>query len=130
MQNLPTNGYLLKIGNVEIGFDDIRKGGYEVFSELVMTLSADRLASGRLDVKDAPHKPPTIKLNLMPLTPNRFRQIRNALRNTRNMPNAIEFWDDAFNMYRIWTFYHTDLGQNAQYYTDRVEVPSFRLIGH
>lgn len=100
------NGYYMKIGNCRFQNPAISREGFKVLPKLVMVTDEQRVASGKLILKELPHKPVKLDVTFPVMTPEQFRTYFNAI---DSMTLNIEFYDDSTDSYRTGVFYHTDI---------------------
>lgn len=122
-------GYYMRIGNCYFNSPAPKREGFKVQPKLVMVSSADRSGSGKLIVKELPHKSVKITVEFPVMTPEQYRTYFNAL---DSMYLQIEYYDESVDAYKTDIFYHTDFGYTPVIYGGKrmILMDSLELIGH
>lgn len=103
-------GYYLNINGCNFTNPAIKREGYKCNPRIVQVTDAGRTASGKLIMKELPHKPTKISVTFPALTQEQFRAYCSAIRGGADeMYLNVEYWDDEVGNYRSGTFYHTDI---------------------
>lgn len=123
------NNYYLKIDGCTFNSPAMRREGYEVQPHLVQVTDAGRAASGKLIIKELPHRPTKINIQFPIMTPEQFRTYYNVL---DDMYLEVEYYNEASDTYETGTFYHTDLTYKPIIYEGRrmILFNQFSLIEH
>ena len=107
------NGYYIKIGNQTFQNPAIKRDGLTVNSRIVQVTETKVLASGKLVLKELPHKPTIISVTFPIMTLEQARTYAAAFRGTTSgedeMYLTVEWYDFETDTYQTGTFYHTDL---------------------
>lgn len=107
------NGYYIKIGNQTFQNPAIKRDGLTVNPRIVQVTETKVLASGKLVLKELPHKPTIISITFPIMTLEQARTYAAAFRGTTSgedeMYLTVEWYDFETDTYQIGTFYHTDL---------------------
>lgn len=121
--------YYFRIGDCYFNSPLPKREGYEVMPHIVQTTDAGRVASGKLIIKQLPHRPTKITIQFPLLTPEQFRYYYNAL---NDMYLNVEYWNEASGMYETGTMYHTDLKYKPITLGGRmmIDFEQFSLIEH
>lgn len=131
MSNFTSNfkGYYFKIGDCKFNSPMPKIDGYEVQPRLVQVTDAGRLASGKLLIKQLPHRPTKLTVEFPVLTQEQFNNYYKVL---DNMYLRVEYFDESRNGYYTGTFYHTDLKYKPVNYMGQrmVSFEQFSLIEH
>ena len=122
-------GYYFKTNGCEFNSPAMSREGYEVQPHLEQVTDAGRVASGKLIVKQLPHRPTKLVIQFPVMTPEQFRVYYNAL-NSMYLP--VEYYNEDYDRYETGTFYHTDLKYKPVIYEGRrmIEFEQFSLIEH
>lgn len=122
-------GYYFKIGNCKFDNPAMAREGYECQPHLVEVTDAGRVASGKLIVKELPHRPTKLVIQFPIMTREQFRVYYNAL---NSMYLTVEYFNEVSDSYEKGTFYHTDLKYKPIKYQgiEMIEFQQFSLIEH
>lgn len=122
-------GYFFRIGDCYFNSPLPEKDGYEVMPHIVQTTDSGRVASGKLIIKELPHRPTKIIVKFPVLTQKQFRTYYNAL---DSMYLNVEYYNEASNRYETATMYHGDLKYKTVYLSGErmVDFEQFSLIEH
>lgn len=123
-------GYYLKInGNI---FNDpaIAREGLKVLPKLIQVTDAGRVASGKLIIKELPHKPAKLEITFPIMTPKQFQTYYSIL--SSSMYLSVEYYDQGEDTYYTKTMYHTDLSYRPVKYQgeEMIIFDTFNLIEH
>lgn len=123
------NGWYFRIGNCYFNSPLPKREGYEVQPHIVQVTDAGRVASGKLIIKELPHRPTKIVIQFPIMTPEQFRTYYQAL---NNMYLTVEYYNEASDSYETATMYHTDLIYKPVIYEGRIMIDfqQFSLIEH
>lgn len=122
-------GYYFRIGSCYFNSPLPKRDGYEVMPHIVQTTESGRVASGKLIIKELPHRPTKIIIQFPVMTPEQFRVYYNAL---DNMYLNVEYYNEASNSYEEAVMYHGDLKYKPVYLMGQrmIEFEQFSLIEH
>lgn len=123
------NGYYFKIGSCLFNSPFPKREGYKVSPHIVQVTDAGRVASGKLIIKELPHRPTKIEVEFPILTPEQFQIYYDAL---DSMYLNVEYYNEARDRYETATMYHNDLVYKPIIYQGRrmIEFEAFSLIEH
>ena len=107
------NGYYMRIGNCRFQDPAISREGFKVLPKLVMVTDEQRVASGKLVLKELPHHPSKLDVTFPIMTPEQFRTYFNVI---DSMTLTIEYYDDSTDSYKNGVFYHTDISYTPVIY--------------
>lgn len=122
-------GYYFKIGNCDFSSPAPKREGLHVQPHLVQVTDAGRVASGKLIVKELPHRPSKITVQFPIMTPEQFRYYYSVL---DNMYLSVEYYNEDYDRYETATMYHTDLTYKPVIYGGKrmIDFQEFSLIEH
>lgn len=122
-------GYYFKIGECDFTSPAPLRGGYEVQPHIVQVTDAGRVSSGKLIVKQLPHRPTKLVIQFPVMTPEQFRAYYKAL---DSMYLRVEYYNEDYDRYETATMYHTDLKYKPVIYQGQrmIEFQQFSLIEH
>ena len=122
-------GYYFKIGDCNFTSPSPKRDGFEVQPHLVQVTDAGRVASGKLIIKELPHRPTKLIIQFPVMTPEQFRTYYSAL---DNMYLEVEYYNEDYDRYETATMYHTDLTYKPITYEGRrmIDFQQFSLIEH
>lgn len=122
-------GYYFKTNNCTFSSPAMQREGYEVQPHLVQVTDAGRVASGKLIIKELPHRPTKLVIQFPIMTPEQFRVYYAAL---DNMYLNVEYYNEDYDRYETGIFYHTDLTYKPIIYGGRrmILFNQFSLIEH
>lgn len=122
-------GYYFKIGNCEFNSPSPKREGYEVQPHIVQTTDSGRVASGKLIIKELPHRPTKITINFPIMTPEQFRRYYAVL---DSMYLTVEYYNEDYDRYETATMYHGDLKYKPVIWQGQrmIEFEQFSLIEH
>lgn len=122
-------GYYFRIGDCYFNSPFPKREGYEVQPHLVQVTDAGRAASGKLIVKELPHRPTKIVVEFPIMTKQQFRNYYNHL---DNMYLRVEYYNEDYDRYETATMYHSDLKYKPIVYEGRemIQFEQFSLIEH
>lgn len=120
-------GYYFKIGDCKFNNPFPKRDGYEVQPHLVQTTESGRVASGKMIIKELPHRPTKIVVQFPIMKPAQFRTYYRAL---DSMSLNVEYYNEASDSYETGIFYHGDLKYKPVYLTgeEMIEFEQFSLI--
>lgn len=123
-------GYYLKIGNCNFTNPAIKREGFKVLPKLVQVTDEQRVASGKLVIKELPHKPAKLEITFPIMTPKQYQTYYNIL--SSSMYLKVEWYDDSTDKYRTGTFYHTDIQYSPVIYGGQrmIQFDTIKLIEH
>lgn len=123
------NGYYMKIGNCTFNSPALQREGYEVQPHLEQVTDTGRVASGKLIIKQLPHRPTKLVIQFPVMTPEQFRVYYAAL---DSMFLSVEYYNEDYDRYETGTFYHTDLKYKPIIYGGQrmIDFQQFSLIEH
>lgn len=122
-------GYYFRIGDCYFNSPFPKREGYEVQPHLVQVTDAGRVASGKLIVKELPHRPTKLVIQFPIMTPEQFRVYYNAL---NSMYLSVTYYNEDYDRYETATMYHSDLKYKPIKYQGKemIEFQQFSLIEH
>lgn len=122
-------GYYFKIGSCDFSSPAPKREGLHIQPHLVQVTDAGRVASGKLIVKELPHRPSKITVQFPIMTPEQFRYYYSVL---DNMYLSVEYYNEDYDRYEIATMYHTDLTYKPVIYGGKrmIDFQEFSLIEH
>ena len=123
-------GYYFKINDCTFNDPPMAREEYKVSSKLIQVTDAGRVASGKLIIKELPHKPAKLEIQFPVMTEEQFRTYFNVL--SSSMYLQVEFYDETTDSYTTRTMYHTDLVYTPVKYEGRemIRFEQFSLIEH
>lgn len=140
-------GYYLKIDGCK--FDGItplpgetvpapamKREGLKVLPKLVQVTDEQRVASGKLYIKELPHKPSKFELTFPIMTRTQYnickRAFRGELTSEDEMYLTVEYYDEDTDTYKTGTFYHTDISYTPVIYQGQrmILLDTIKLIEH
>ena len=121
--------YYFKIGDCKFNSPLPLREGFEVMPDIVQVTDAGRLASGKLIIKELPHRPTKINIQFPIMTQEEFRIYYGVL---DNMYLSVEYYNEAKGIYETRTMYHTDLIYTPITYNGKMMInfKQFSLIEH
>lgn len=122
-------GYYFKIGSCDFSSPAPKREGLHIQPHLVQVTDAGRVASGKLIVKELPHRPSKITVQFPIMTPEQFRYYYSVL---DNMYLSVEYYNEDYDRYETATMYHTDLTYKPVIYGRKrmIDFQEFSLIEH
>lgn len=122
-------GYYFKIGDCYFNSPFPKREGYEVQPHLVQVTDAGRVASGKLIIKELPHRPTKLVIQFPVMTPEQFRKYYAAL---DSMYLQVEYYNEDYDRYETATMYHSDLTYKPIKYQGKemIDFQQFSLIEH
>lgn len=122
-------GYYFRIGDCYFNSPFPKREGYEVQPHIVQVTDAGRVASGKLIIKELPHRPTKLVIQFPIMTPEQFRKYYAAL---DNMYLTVEYYNEDYDRYETATMYHSDLTYKPIKYQGRemIDFQQFSLIEH
>lgn len=122
-------GYFFRIGDCYFNSPFPKRDGYEVMPHIVQTTDSGRVASGKIIIKELPHRPTKIIIQFPIMTPEQFRKYYNAL---DSMYLSVEYYNEASDSYENATMYHGDLKYKPVYLSGQrmIDFEQFSLIEH
>lgn len=122
-------GYYFKIGDCNFTSPSPKRDGYQVQPHLVQVTESGRVASGKLIIKELPHRPTKIVIQFPIMTPEQFKKYYSVL---DNMYLKVTYYNDAKDKYETATMYHSDITYKPIIYEGRrmISVDQFSLIEH
>lgn len=122
-------GYYFKIGSCLFNSPFPKRDGYEVQPHIVQVTDAGRVASGKLIIKELPHRPTKLVIQFPIMTPEQFRKYYAVL---DNMYLTVEYYNEDYDRYETATMYHSDLIYKPIKYQGRemIDFQQFSLIEH
>lgn len=122
-------GYYIKIGNCTFNSPAPAREGLEIQPHLEQVTDAGRVASGKLIIKQLPHRPTKIVIQFPIMTPEQYQAYYDTL---NSMFLDVEYYNEAYDRYETGVFYHTDLKDKPIIYGGQrmVEFQQFSLIEH
>ena len=122
-------GYYFKIGDCYFNSPFPKREGYEVQPHIVQVTDAGRVASGKLIIKELPHRPTKLIIQFPIMTPEQFRKYYTVL---DNMYLTVEYYNEDYDRYETATMYHSDLTYKPIKYQGKemIEFQQFSLIEH
>lgn len=122
-------GYYFRIGDCYFNSPFPKREGYEVQPHIVQVTDAGRVASGKLIIKELPHRPTKLVIQFPIMTPEQFRKYYAAL---DNMYLTVEYYNEDYDRYEIATMYHSDLTYKPIKYQGKemIDFQQFSLIEH
>lgn len=123
-------GYYLKINGNTFTNPAIAREGLKVLPKLVQVTDAGRVASGKLIIKELPHKPAKLEITFPIMTPEQFQVYYSIL--SSSMYLNVEYYDQAEDRYQTRTMYHTDISYSPIKYEGRemIMFDTIKLIEH
>ncbi len=121
--------YYFRIGDCYFNSPFPKRDGYEVQPHIVQVTDAGRVASGKLIVKELPHRPTKLVIQFPIMTPEQFRVYYSHL---DNMYLSVEYYNEDYDRYETATMYHTDLNYKPIIYQGKrmIDFQQFSLIEH
>lgn len=122
-------GYYFRIGECYFNSPFPKREGYEVQPHIVQVTDAGRVASGKLIIKELPHRPTKLVIQFPIMTPEQFRKYYAAL---DNMYLTVEYYNEDYDRYETATMYHSDLTYKPIKYQGKemIDFQQFSLIEH
>ena len=122
-------GYYFRIGDCYFNSPFPKREGYEVQPHIVQVTDAGRVASGKLIIKELPHRPTKLVIQFPIMTPEQFRKYYAAL---DNMYLTVEYYNEDYDRYETATMYHSDLTYKPIKYQGKemIDFQQFSLIEH
>lgn len=122
-------GYYFKIGDCDFTSPLPKRDGFEVQPHLVQVTDAGRVSSGKLIIKELPHRPSKLIIQFPIMTPTQFRKYYAAL---DSMYLSVEYYNEDYDRYENATMYHTDLTYKPVKYQgqEMIDFQQFSLIEH
>lgn len=122
-------GYYFKIGDCNFTSPSPKRDGFEVQPHLVQVTDAGRVASGKLIIKELPHRVTKLNIQFPIMTPSQFKKYYSAL---DNMYLTVEYYNQAKDKYETATMYHNDLIYKPIKYRgqEMIDFQEFSLIEH
>ena len=122
-------GWYFRIGSCYFNSPLPKRDGFEVQPHLVQVTDAGRVASGKLIIKELPHRPTKLIIQFPVMKPEQFRTYYSAL---DNMYLEVEYYNEDYDRYETATMYHTDLTYKPTTYEGRrmIVFQQFSLIEH
>lgn len=123
-------GYYLKINGNTFDNPAIAREGLKVLPKLVQVTDAGRVASGKLIIKELPHKPAKLEITFPIMTPQQFQTYYEII--SSSMYLQVEYYDHGDDTYYTRTMYHTDLSYTPVKYQgqEMIIFDTFNLIEH
>lgn len=129
-------GYYLKIGSCTFQSPAIKREGYKLNPRIVQVTDSKVLASGKISIKELPHKPTKITVEFPVMTPSQWAYyasaFRGALTGEDEMYLTVTYFDSEVDNYRTGTFYHGDLSFTETTYEGQrmLLVDAISLVEH
>lgn len=122
-------GYYFKIGDCDFTSPSPKRDGFQVMPHLVQVTDAGRVASGKLIIKELPHRPTKIVVQFPVMTPEQFRKYYAVL---DNMYLNVEYYNEDYDRYETAVMYHNDLTYKPIIYQGQrmINFEQFSLIEH
>ena len=122
-------GFYFRIGDCYFNSPFPKREGYEVQPHLVQVTDAGRVASGKLIIKELPHRPTKLVIQFPVMTPEQFRKYYAAL---DSMYLQVEYYNEDYDRYETATMYHSDLTYKPIKYQGKemIDFQQFSLIEH
>jgi hypothetical protein len=122
-------GWYFRIGSCYFNSPLPKRDGFEVQPHLVQVTDAGRVASGKLIIKELPHRPTKLIIQFPVMKPEQFRTYYSVL---DNMYLKVEYYNEDYDRYETATMYHTDLTYKPTTYEGRrmIDFQQFSLIEH
>ena len=122
-------GYYFKIGDCNFTSPSPKRDGFEVQPHLVQVTDAGRVASGKLIIKELPHRVTKLNIQFPIMTPSQFKKYYLAL---DNMYLTVEYYNQAKDKYETAIMYHNDLIYKPIKYRgqEMIDFQEFSLIEH
>lgn len=122
-------GWYFRIGSCYFNSPLPKRDGFEVQPHLVQVTDAGRVASGKLIIKELPHRPTKLIIQFPVMIPEQFRTYYSVL---DNMYLKVEYYNEDYDRYETATMYHTDLTYKPTTYEGRrmIDFQQFSLIEH
>jgi hypothetical protein len=122
-------GYYIKIGNCTFNSPAPARDGLEIQPHLEQVTNAGRVASGKLIIKQLPHRPTKIVIQFPIMTKSQFEEYYS---NLDSMFLTVEYYNEDYDRYETGTFYHTDLKYKPIIYNGErmIDFQQFSLIEH
>lgn len=122
-------GFYFRIGDCYFNSPFPKREGYEVQPHIVQVTDAGRVASGKLIIKELPHRPTKLVIQFPIMTPEQFRKYYAAL---DNMYLTVEYYNEDYDRYETTTMYHSDLIYKPIKYQGKemIDFQQFSLIEH
>lgn len=122
-------GWYFRIGSCYFNSPLPKRDGFEVQPHLVQVTDAGRVASGKLIIKELPHRPTKLIIQFPVMTPEQFRTYYSAL---DNMYLEVEYYNEDYDRYETATMYHSDLTYKPIKYQGKemIDFQQFSLIEH
>lgn len=130
------NGYYLKIANCTFQNPAMKREGFKVLPKIVQVTDEQRVASGKLVIKELPHKPTKMELTFPVMTPAQYRVYKAAFRGELSSQDemylTVQYYDEDTDSYLTGTFYHTDISYTPVIYQGQrmLQVDTVKLIEH
>lgn len=130
------DGYYLKIGDCKFQSPAIKREGYKLNPRIVQVTDNKVLASGKISIKELPHKPTKITVEFPVMTPEQWKiyasAFRGAMTGEDEMYLTVTYFDSEVDDYRSGTFYHGDLTFTETVYEGRrmLLVDAISLVEH
>lgn len=123
-------GYYFKINDCTFNDPAPLREGFKVYPKLVEVTDAGRVASGKLIIKELPHKPAKLDITFPIMTKQQFEYYYGIL--SSSMYLEVEFYDEGNDVYTTRTMYHTDLLYTPVIYRGErmILFENFKLIEH
>ena len=122
-------GWYFRIGSCYFNSPLPKRDGFEVQPHLVQVTDAGRVASGKIIIKELPHRPTKLIIQFPVMTPEQFRKYYAAL---DNMYLTVEYYNEDYDRYETATMYHSDLTYKPIKYQGKemIDFQQFSLIEH
>ena len=122
-------GYYFKIGDCYFNSPFPKRNGFEVQPHIVQVTDAGRVASGKLIIKELPHRPTKLVIQFPIMKPEQFRKYYAAL---DSMYLSVEYYNEDYDRYETATMYHSDLIYKPIKYQgmEMIDFQQFSLIEH
>ena len=122
-------GYYFKIGDCYFNSPFPKRNGFEVQPHIVQVTDAGRVASGKLIIKELPHRPTKLVIQFPIMKPEQFRKYYAAL---DSMYLSVEYYNEDYDRYETATMYHSDLIYKPVKYQgmEMIDFQQFSLIEH
>lgn len=121
--------YYFRIGDCYFDSPLPKKDGFEVQPHLEQVTDAGRVASGKLIVKQLPHRPTKLVIQFPAMTKKEYKKYYDCL---NDMFLNVEYYNEASDSYETAIMYHTDLKYKPVAFAGEqmVEFQQFSLIEH
>ena len=122
-------GYYIKTNGCTFNSPAISRQGLKISPHIVQVTDAGRVASGKLIIKELPHRPTKITIKFPIMTEEQYRTYYKAL---DSMYLSVEYYNESSDKYETGTFYHTDLTYQPVKYQgqEMILFNEFSLIEH